>query len=123
MLNVLEAEIIKIDNLKELLENMMDKFIKSHTISKKAHEQLIAMSHLDSDVADIIKSSEIDMTEKIVTLLENNNFHISNFLEKVHITCSIIDNFCHEVVYHKHDTINYDIMKKEVINIVINILK
>ena len=63
------------------------------------------------------------MTEKIVSLLENNNIKIDNSREKVHIIMGIIDNLCHEIVYHKHKNINYDIMKKEVINIAINILK
>lgn len=123
MLNISENETIKIDNLKSILENMIDKFIKTHTISKKAHEELIAMSHLDNDVADIFKRSELDMTKKIVTLFENNNFHIANCSEKVHIAYNMIDNLCHEIVYHKHDKINYHIMKKEIIEIIVNLLK
>ena len=81
------------------------------------------MSHLDDEISTIFKNSEIEMTEKIVSLLENNNIKIDNSREKVHIIMGIIDNLCHEIVYHKHKNINYDIMKKEVINIAINILK
>ena len=43
--------------------------------------------------------------------------------EKVHIIIHIVEDLCHEIVYHKHKSVNYDIMKKEVINIIINILK
>jgi AcrR family transcriptional regulator len=123
MLNVLGTEKIQIDNFKNILENMIDKFIKTHTISKKAHEELMAMSHLDSDVSKIFKDSELEMSEKIVSLLENNNIHIENSREKVHIAIGLIDNLCHEIVYHKHDEINYNLMKAEVINIIVNILK
>ena len=62
-------------------------------------------------------------TEKIVSLLKENNINISNPLEKVHIITNILDNFCHEVVYHRHKKINYDIMKKEVIKVIINMVK
>lgn len=123
MINLLESEKIEIKNLKNLLKNIIKKFIENHTISKKAHEELLAMSHLDDDVAKIFKDSEYEMTEKIVLLLEDNNICLQNSREKVHILWNIIDNFCHEVVYHKHSKINYDIMQDEVIDIIINIIK
>ena len=102
---------------------MMDKFIKSHTISKKAHEELMAMSHLDEDVSEVFKNSEIEMTEKLVELFKNNKINIKNLREKVHIIIGLIDNFCHEVVYHKHKNIDYSVMQEEVILSIINILK
>lgn len=126
MLNVLETQKIDINNmqnLKKLLHNIIDKFIESHTISKKAHEELIAMSHLDDDVSAIFKNSEINMTKKVVSLLEKNNVIIDNANEKVHIIIGIVDNLCHEIVYHKHSIINYDIMVDEVINIIIMLLQ
>ena len=123
MIDVLESENIKIDNLDNLIKSMIDRFIQNHTISKKAHEELMAMSHLDEDVSDIFKNSEIKMTEKIVKILENNNIYLQNPKEKIHIIVGIIDNYCHEVVYHKHSSINYAVMQSEVINTIKNILK
>jgi AcrR family transcriptional regulator len=123
MLNILETGEIKINDLKTVMESMIDNFIKTHTISKKAHEELMAMSHLDEDVAIIFKNSELEMTNKIVSLLENNNIHIINAREKVHIAVGLIDNLCHEIVYHKHKSFDYNKMKEEVIYIIIEILK
>lgn len=123
MINLLESEKIEIKNLESLLKNIIKQFVENHTISKKAHEELLAMSHLDDDVAKIFKDFEYEMTEKIVSLLENNHIYLQNPKEKIHILCGIIDNFCHEVVYHKHSKINYDIMQDEVIGIIMNIIK
>ena len=123
MMDVLEKDNIKIDNLDKLLNSMIDIFVKNHTISRKAHEELMAMSHLDKDVSDIFKNSELKMTDKIVKILENNNIYLKNSREKVHIVFGIIDNFCHEVVYHQHSTLNYKVMQNEVINVIKNILK
>jgi hypothetical protein len=123
MLNILETNQIKFSDLKSVMESMIDNFIKTHTISKKAHEELMAMAHLDEDVSNIFNNSELKMTEKIVSLLENNNMHIKNAYEKVHIAIGLIDNLCHEIVYHKHEAINYNLMKDEVIDIIVNILK
>lgn len=123
MMNLLEEENIKIDNLEEVLKKMIDSFIKNHTISKKAHEELMAMSHLDNEVASIFKETEFELTNKIAHLLENNKINIKNSTEKIHIAIGIIENLCHEVVYHKHHKIDYEIMEDEVIKIVVNLLK
>lgn len=123
MIDVLKENKINLENINNLLEIMIDKFIKTHTISKKAHEELVAMSHLDDDIAEIFKNSEFEMTEKIVELLKNNGINIENVREKVHIIIGIVENLCHEIVYHKHSKINYDIMKSEVINIITKMLK
>ena len=122
MINTLKTEKIDINNLKELLNTMLDSSIKSHTISQKAHEELMAMSHLDEDIGKIFSESELRTTEKLVELLETNNIKIKNSREKVHIILGIIDNFCHEVVYHKHLELDYENMKNEVINIINTIL-
>lgn len=123
MLNILETETIQINNLKSLFENMIDKFIRTHTISQKAHEELMAASHLDKDISIILKNSELETTKKIVSLLENNHIILKNPIEKVHIVVGLIDNLCHEIVYHKHEDIDYVVMKNEIINLIIDILK
>lgn len=123
MLDILENNKIEITNLKSLISDVIELFIKNHTISKKAHEELLAMSHLDEDVGNIFKTYEFEMTEKIVSLLENNNIFIKNSREKVHIAYNMIDTLCHEIVYHKHKKIDYGTMKNEIIDIIVNILK
>lgn len=118
MLHILETEKIDINNIEELMSTMIEKLIKNHTISKKAHEELVAMEHLDKDVAKIFKESELLMTTRIVNLLNNNGIKIENAPEKIHIIIGIVDNLCHEIVYHKHQELNYELMKKYVISII-----
>ena len=122
MINILENEKIEISNLKNVLNNVIDSFINKHTMSKKAHEELIALSHLDEDVAEIFKNNEFEMSEKIVSLLKNNNITPSHLREKVHIIIGIVENYCHEIVYHHHEVVNYEVMKNEVIKIISSIL-
>lgn len=123
MLGILETTKIDFKNLNNLLENMIDSFIKSHTISKKAHEELMAMSHLDNDVANIFKDSELESTDKIVNILNNNGIIEDNLEEKIHIIIGMVDNLCHDIVYHNHENIDYDAMKNIVINEIIHLLK
>lgn len=122
ILNVLKNNDVKINNLESLLNEMLDIFIKQHTLSKNAHEEMLALSHLDSDIAEIFHQKELDTTTVIVKTLKENNISSENLFEKVHIIIGIVENYCHEMVYHHHKTMNYDVMKKEVIKIITNIL-
>ena len=123
MINILETGKIDLKNIDKILNNLIDEFIKKHNMSKKAHEELMAMSHLDDDVGEIFKNSELDMANKIVNLLKSNNINPTNIEEKVHISVGLVDNLCHEIVYHKHKQMDYLVMKNEVINLIINMLK
>lgn len=44
----------------------------------------------------------------------HNPIHLK---ERVHIATYFGENFCHEVVYHKHEEIDYNVMKEEVIKL------
>lgn len=115
MNHILLKEKINKDNINEILSTMIDNFIKTHTMKKQAHEELMAMSHLDQDVANIFNENEINMTNNIYLLLKNSGFNDNNLKEKIHIIIGIIDNYCHEVVYHKHNDLDYNEMKSEII--------
>lgn len=122
ILDILNIDNIEFNNLNDLLDKMFEIFIKKHTLSKKAHEEMIALSHLDDEIADIFHNQEMDTTNKIVDALNKNNIKSDNLSEKVHIIIGIVENYCHEVVYHKHKSIDYDIMKIEVIKMISTLL-
>ena len=122
ILDHLKETDIKIEKLDIILENMINIFIKKHTLSKNAHEEMIALSHLDDDISKIFKDKEIKTTNIIVDTLKNNNINADNLVERVHIIIGIVENYCHEVDYHQHQTIDYNIMKNEVIKIIYNLL-
>ena len=123
MLDVLTDIKLDKNNLDEVIRKIINEFVKNHTMSKKAHEELMAMSHLDKDVRKIFTDNEIAMSERIVNYLKDSGFILTNIHEKVHIIIGIVDNYCHEVVYHKHDILNYDLMEDELIKTIQFILK
>lgn len=122
MLDIIVNKKVDKNNLKEILSKMIDSFIKTHTIKKEAHEELMAMTNLDDEIAKIFIESELRMTKQISEVLIKNGFDETNIEEKVHIAINMIDNYCHEVVYHKHKDLNYNAMKEEILNIIVNIL-
>lgn len=63
------------------------------------------------------------MTNSLKNILILNGFKDDNLYEKVHIMLGLIDNLCHEVIYHKHNNMNYDIMTDLIIDNIKNLFK
>ena len=80
------------------------------------------MIHSDKEIAEFFREYEIYITNSIVKILLNSGFRPDNLTERVHISLHLIDDLCHEIVYHKHEEINYNIMTDIVIKSVIDLL-
>lgn len=112
-----------INNLENMMKNMINKYIKNHKVSKTAHEEITAMVHSNPEVATYFYKKELEMTNSIKKILLDNNFKDNYLTEKVHIMIGIIDNLCHEVIYHKHENMNYEVMTDIIINNIKNLFK
>ena len=99
----------------EVFRIMINKYIYDHKISKNAHEEIMSMVHSDKDIAKYYYDREINLTNRIYDMLVGNGISSFNLKEKVHIIIGMIDNLCHEVVYHNHDEMDYDVMTNIVI--------
>lgn len=106
---------INITNFNETIRNMIENYVTNHKVSKIAHEEIMAMVHSDKDIADYYYKRELEMTDTLKTILIKNNFSEQNLYEKVHVMIGLIDNLCHEKIYHKHSSMNYNIMTDIVI--------
>ena len=122
MMQILEND-FNINNLEIAIRKIVDSLINNHTISSSAHNEIMALAYEDENVAKIFQSSEIELTNKIVEVLIQKGFQFDNMKEKVHIAINIVDNLCHEIVYHKHKSMDYDAMIDIVVESVKNLLK
>ena len=107
----------------KLLRQMIEYYISNHKISNTAHEEIMSMVHSDKKVAEYYYKRELEMTNSLKDILLNNKFTNDNLSEKVHIMMGLIDNLCHEITYHKHDNMNYEIMTNLIIDNVRNLFK
>lgn len=111
------------NNFDEFLRNMIKQYIKNHKLSSIAHEEIMSMVHSDKKIAEYYYHRELDMTNSIKELLESNDFKDKYLYEKVHIMVGLIDNLCHEVIYHKHNDMDYNIMTDLVIDNIKDLFK
>ena len=115
---MLKTKDIKFDkkDFDKILKQMIKHYISNHKVSNTAHEEIMSMVHSDKRVAEYYYKRELKMTNSLKEILLNNNFKDDNLSEKVHIMMGLIDNLCHEVTYHKHNNMDYEIMTELVIN-------
>lgn len=114
---------IDLKNIDKMIREMINHYIKDHKVSKIAHEEIMSMVHSDHDIASYYYKRELEMTKSIKELLLENDFKDNNLDEKIHVIIGMIDNLCHEVTYHKHKEMNYEVMMDIVIENIKNILK
>lgn len=111
----LDSKKIDKNNFEITMKEMIQKYIKNHKMSKTAHEEITSMIHSNPDVAKYFYKRELLMTETLTNLFIESNFKNENLKEKVHVMIGLIDNLCHEIIYHKHDGMDYDAMTDIVI--------
>ena len=122
MLNVTSNIKIDKNNLDFILRNMINAFVENHKLSQIAHEEIMAMTHSDKEIAEFFQENEMAMTKYISKILLDNGFDSKNLDEKVHIAIHLIDDLCHEIVYHKHKDLDYDVMINLVIENILNFI-
>ena len=114
MLKALENNHVTKENFDEILRTMINETIKAHELTKRAHKELMSMSCLDNEVLAIFNYNEEEVTFKMLS-----NFPKSkNIQEKVHLLINLVDNLCHEIVYHKHNGYDYEFMQEETIKLI-----
>ena len=114
---------ISLDDIERILDRIITLMLQSHRMSQKAHEEIYSMAHSDHDVAEIFASSELAMTKKIEKKKKKAGIQMENPKEKIHLIYGIVENYCHETIYHHHAELNNEVMRREVILIIKNILK
>lgn len=98
-----------------ILDDTIEEAIQVHTLSSKAHSELMSMSYVDPDIATIFRTKELEITDRIVEVLKKEGFSFDHLRERVHLMMNMIDNLCHEMIYHNHSSIDYQVMKKETV--------
>lgn len=94
---------------------LIDSFVTRHMQFKELHQELIALSNTDSDIADIVRKFENVLILKLTELCHEEGITSPHLTEKIHIMYHMVESYCHELIYNKNDTLDYDAVKLETI--------
>lgn len=111
------------DDFSSFIDSLIKYYIQNHKISNAAHEEIMSMVHSDKNIASYYYRRELEITNSLKEILINNHLKDDHLYEKVHIMIGLIDNLCHEVIFHKHNDMDYEVMTKLVIDTIIDLFK
>lgn len=104
-----------------LVTHAVDKAVESHRKNAAIHQALHSLTPTDKEVNDKFMEIEKEITQRIVDSLTACGYKTDFLTEKVHLAMEIIQSFSHEVVFDKHEYIDYSQMRQIVINLVLNL--
>ena len=110
------------ENLQIVLKKLIDISLQAHKNNFTAHEEMLAMSHLDEDVHNLFMEVETDINNEVIEFLSHKNVDMKNINERVHICYNLIESLCHECVYHKHNLMSSEVLLNETINAISSLL-
>lgn len=103
--------------------NFIDLIIKSHKNNAKMHEALHSLTSTDEAVNNEFIRLEDNLTVIVTEKFKALGWNLENATEKVHLALDIVQTFSHELIFDKHDYIDYDVMKNLVKKILIDLFK
>ena len=108
--------------LARVIRQMIIKLTESHTLVKSVHEEMQALSHTDKEIGELFCKFQSDLAGNFVNLMGQFNLHPTNAYEKAHLIIDIIENLSHEIVYHQHEYLNYEVMTDVAVNAIVDML-
>ena len=107
-----------ISNMDDALKSLILASIEAHRRNSLAHEEIVAMSHIDEDIHNLFIESEHKIVDRILVFFENIGINGPHMHDKVHIAYNLMESLCHEYIFHKHDYIDYDYTIDETIKLI-----
>lgn len=109
-------------DLAKVIRQMIIKLTESHTLVKSVHEEMQALSHTDKEIGELFCKFQSNLASNFVGMMDQFDLHPTNAYEKAHLIIDIIENLSHEIVYHQHEYLNYEVMTDVAVNAIVDML-
>lgn len=103
----------------EIIPKILQQTMLVHKKNNKIHEALHSLVSTDEAVNSAFITLEDNLTNRIYDKLIGLGEKKENLKERIHFAMGIIQNYCHESVYDKHEYIDYSILKNMVVEILV----
>ncbi len=104
------------------LSILIDSFVTQHLQFKELHQELVALSTTDPDIARMVRKFENTLILKMADLCLQEGINPPHLIEKIHIMYNMVESYCHDFVYNKNDALDYDTIKLETIHCIYYLL-
>lgn len=124
--NPLQSYLTKIEtpiDYENVINDFLNLAIELHKSNKNIHNILHSLATTDKDINEKFMVLEDNITMHVSRQLGVSGVVVDGLKEKVHIAMNSIQSFAHEYVYDKHDYIDYDKMRADVVRILVDLFK
>lgn len=101
-----------LSDLDSFLPELIDSLVDMHVHFAGAHRELEVMANSDPDISNIIVEFERSLTDRFADSFAAMDNGVSHVREKIHLVFHMIEDYCHEVVFHHHEHMDYTVMKE-----------
>ena len=109
-------------DIEQALKNIITTLTVGHTMAKNVHEEMQALAHTDKEISDLFCRFQSNIATQIVELMAAYDINPTNALEKAHLMIDIIENIIHEIVYHQHEYLDYNVMTDVAVKAIVDML-
>lgn len=108
--------------LSVFIENWISFYVDLYATSSHALVQLRMMMIEDAEINHHFCDFENEYFLKIAKMLNQNNIISDNLLEKIYVSCILVDALNREKSAFPHDCLNFDVIKCEMTKTIFNLL-
>ena len=109
-------------DLPTVLDRVLDIVVESHTGSAFAFSEIMALSYTDPQIMEFLDISYEKMNQSLVTVFVRYGIATDHMNERVHLIMDIIENYSHEVAFKKAERLDYQALKKLVIQMILSLV-
>lgn len=106
---------------RKVIEDFLNLAIELHKSNKNIHNILHSLATTDKDINEKFMVLEDNITIHVARQLALSGVIVDGLKEKVHVAMNSIQSFAHEYVYDKHDYIDYEKMREDVVRMLVNL--
>lgn len=97
------------EDLLNVLRIIIRAIFDAHDISRKLHDEVMALTFLDTDVRSYLHILQQKLMDKVLEQLQKRNIKVKNEREKMFLIVSSVDALCHECIYNETTHFDKDI--------------
>ena len=113
---------VNMENMPDVIKELIDISISSHTMNVEAHNEFLALSLLEKEIFVLFNDFENSVLSKLSVLLVDAGFSKTDLLEKLRISYGIVERVCHDSIQRKQTPEELDTTKSLAVHIIVTLL-
>jgi len=107
----------------KIVDDIIEAVIVSHDTSPAAFAEISALSFSDPEVKSFFDESYARMNDELVRIVADLGIPFDFPREKMHLMMTLVEQFVHELVFSRDEHLDYVVMKKLLIQMILDLLR